>query len=87
MGQVHAVLCVFIRGRIWRTFVEGHDDICAYFALDIHDAFRGEQMFGPVDVAGEGGAFLGDFTLICEAIYLVAATICEDGAVPAVEFV
>ena len=44
-------------------------------------------MFGPVDVAGEGGAYLGDFTLICEAIYLVAATICEDGAVPAVKFV
>ena len=87
MCKMHAALGVFIRGWIWGTFVEGHDDICAYFALDVHDAFRGEQMFGPVDVAGEGGAFLGDFTLICQAIYLVAPTICEYGAVPADEFV
>ncbi len=87
MGHVHAVLCVLIGGRIWGTFVEGHDDICANFALNVHDTFWGEQMFGSVDVAGEGGTFLGDLALICETINLVAATICEDGAVPAVEFV
>ncbi len=70
-----------------RTFVEGHDDVCAELVLHF-DAFgRGEVVNTSVDVGFEGDAGVVDSVQIREREDLEAAGIGEDWAGPGHELV
>jgi hypothetical protein len=69
------------------ALVEGHDDVAAEQALDLHRALGAEQVARAVEVAGERHALLGDLAQLAEAHHLVAAAVGEDRAVPVHEAV
>ena len=48
--QGQGCLGIVVIGIARTTFIEGHNDICSDDPLDIHDLFRGKQMFGAVDM-------------------------------------
>jgi len=87
MGEGEALAGIVVGRRAWGTFVEGHDDICADGALDVDDAFGGEEMLRAVDMAAELAAFLAQLTNAREREYLEAAAVGEHGALEAVELV
>ncbi len=84
--EAEGVFGVFVLAGVGRTFVKGHDDVRSNFPLDVHRPLRGENVAGAVNMRFEGDAFLLDFSLRSKRIDLIASTVGEDGALPAVEF-
>ena len=87
VGQLHGLFSVIVLAGVRRTLVEGHDDVGADGALDVHHAFRRERVFGAVDVALEGDAFLFDLAPMRQRVHLKAAAIGQDRSLPAIEAV
>ncbi len=87
VGEFHRLFGVVPFAGVGCTLVECHDDIRSDHTLDVHHAFRGEGVFGAVDMALEGHTFFLDFAPVRERMYLVPAAVGQDRALPAVEFV
>ena len=67
--------------------VEGENEVCTEFFLDLHGYFWGEAMFGLVNVGGEGDSLFVDLTeAVIEAEYLEAAGVGEYRFMPGHEF-
>lgn len=82
VGEVHAVFGVLAGAGVGRAFVEGHNNVSANTALNAQTAFGAEQVLAAINVAGEGGAFFGNFAPMRKAEYLVSSAIRKNGAVP-----
>ena len=87
MGQAEALLCVFVVACSGRTLVEGHDDVCADAALDVHHLLGRKGVSAAVDVALEGAAFFRQLADAGKRKHLEAAAIGQDWAVTSVEAV
>ena len=46
------------------TFIERHGDVRTQRALNLDGLFRGEQMFGAIEMRAEAHAFVADFAQI-----------------------
>src|SRR5215470_11092911 len=67
---------------IWRTFVEGHDDISSNRSLDVDHILRGKNMPASVKMTLESNSFFSYFSIRGERKYLVAAAIGQDRLIP-----
>jgi len=84
--RVQRVRRLLDSARVRRTFVEGHDDVGADFALGLHHGFGRELVAAAVQQALEFHAVFGDVAKILEAPDLESTAVREHRAVPAHEF-
>ena len=84
-GAAHGLAQHFRRRPERRAFVETHRHVGAEVFLDGDGPFGREFEEGAVDVRTEDGGVVGDLARRGEAVDLEAATVGEDGAVPAHE--
>ena len=87
VGEFHGSPGIVVVAGPGRTLVEGHDDVGADAALDVHDGFRGKVVFGSINVGGEADSVFGDFAAVAEGIDLKSAAVGQDALVPADEAV
>ena len=59
LGKSQRLLRIVNIGIPWTTFIEGHDNICPYRALDVHYSLRSEEVPRSIDVRLEGNTLLG----------------------------
>ena len=83
----HSFLCILTVGGARAAFVEGHNDIGTYLALDIHDVLRGEHEFASVDMRRELYALFGHLADIGEREDLETARVGKDRSCPSLETV
>ena len=83
--RVQRVRRLLDSARVRRTFVEGHDDVGADFALGLHHGFGRELVAAAVQQALEFHAVFSNVAKILEAPDLESAAVGEHGAVPAHE--
>ena len=81
--RVQRVRRLLDSARVRRTFVEGHDDVGADFALGLHHGFGRELVSAAVQQALKFHAVFGDVAKILEAPDLESAAVGKHGAVPA----
>ena len=85
-GQGKRFLRIVEVGIPRTTFIKSHDDVRTDDTLNIHHALRSEEVLRAIDMRAEGDSFLGDLTAMGQAEDLIATTICQDRARPAIEF-
>ena len=82
VSHLHRSAGVTIFTRIRRTFVESHNNISPYAALNFHRFLWGEEMIRTINVAFELHSFFLYFSGTGEGIYLISSTIGENISVP-----
>ena len=62
-GEVERLVGVAEFGSSGGTFVQGHHDVRADDALDVHHIFGREEVLGAVDLAAEMRSFFGELAV------------------------
>lgn len=81
--KIQTVFRFLLRAGVGGTLVKGHDDVCADFALGLHNGFRAEKVLGTVQNASELHAFGLDLAQILQTPDLESTAIGQNRAVPA----
>ena len=68
--------------RVWRAFVEKHDDVGAQVALDFHGSLRADECRCAIQVVLEMHPLLGDFAELREGENLKPSAVRQDRAIP-----
>ena len=85
LRQAQRLLCVVVVGVARATLVEGHDDVRADRALDIHHLLGREEVLRPVDVRAELGALLVQLAIVGKGEDLETTAVGQYGSLPTVE--
>src|SRR5689334_8855596 len=81
--ELHRITRLFEISRIWRALVEHHDDVGIKHPLDAHGLLGREKARITIDRRLEAHPLFRDLPQLAEAVYLVAARVGQDRAVPA----
>ena len=87
VSAFHRVFGIFIVCRTRCALVECHHNISANSALNINHILWREEVFRPIYVRTEYSTFFGELAIVCQRKHLETTTICEDWAIPTIEFV
>lgn len=82
---MHGVFGVLLFARIWRALIKSHDNVCPDDPLNVHHTLRRKVVLAAIDVRLEAHAFFGDLAVVAQRIHLIAPTVGEDRALPAIE--
>ena len=86
-GAAHGFAGVLVAHRVFRAFVERHEDVASEIQLGVHGGFRREGVQIAIEVRLEHHALVGDLAQAAQAEHLVAAGIRKDGVGPGHEAV
>ena len=87
VGQRQRLAGIVVVAGAWRALVQRHHDVTADGAFNVHHLLGGKQVLATIDVAAKGHALVGQLAVLGQREHLEAATVGEDGTVPAVELV